>query len=249
MEQHAVMKLLSYENTYGEVSKFEFKIAILPIGSHEQHSLHLPYCTDTVIISSLAKEVARRLNAFLLPCLPYSSSMEHRGFIGSVWLTPTTLRLVVQDVVESLYMHEVRKIVIMNGHGGNFVLKPTVRELNFKLKGLKLILVDFGFMTSSGVSDDIHSGEFETSLMLYLRPDLVKEAGVDHVPSAPRDYLDYVGLKQLSEKGVWGHPTQASKLKGEEYFRGLVEKAVEYVQKTFEFLDQQDEERNYLHRS
>lgn len=237
-----VKELLSYENTYKEVSESGFKIVILPIGSHEQHSLHLPYCTDTVIISSVAEEVARRLNAFLLPCLPYSSSMEHRGFIGSVWLTPSTLRLVVQDVVESLYTHGVRKIVIMNGHGGNFALKPIVRELNFRLKGLKLILVDFGFMTSSGVNVDVHSGEFETSLMLHLRPDLVKGAGFDYAPSAPRDYLDYVSLKRLSEKGVWGYPTKASKAKGREYFADLVEKAVEYVHKAFELLDQEGEE-------
>lgn len=241
--QVVVRELLSYENTYKEVSESGVKIVILPIGSHEQHSLHLPYCTDTVIISSVANEVARRMNAFLLPCLSYSSSMEHRGFIGSVWLTPSTLRLVVQDIVKSLYFHEVRKIVIMNGHGGNFVLKPTVRELNFRLKGLKLILVDFGFMTSTGVDGDIHSGEFETSLMLYLRPDLVKGSGVDYVPSGPRNYLDYLGLKQLSEQGVWGYPTKASRSKGEKYFSDLVEKAIKYVQKAFEVLDLHEERK------
>jgi len=196
--------MLSYENSYREVRDSRVELAILPVGSNEQHSLHLPYCTDVEIISAIAREVAKRVDAFLLPCLSYSSSIEHKEFVGSVWLKPNTLRLVIRDIVKSLYIHGIYKIVLMNGHGGNFILKPTIRELNFEHRKLKLIMVDFGFMVSGSEGTEIHSGEFETSLMLYLRPELVKKGMVDYIPDVPREFLDYVGLKKVSKNGVWG---------------------------------------------
>lgn len=228
--------MLSYRNTYREVRDSGVELAIQPVGSNEQHSLHLPYCTDVEIISAVASDVAKRLNAFLLPCLPYSSSIEHRGFIGSVWLKPNTLRLVIQDIVESLYTHGIFNVVLMNGHGGNFILKPTVRELNCNLAKLKLIMVDFGFMTSGSEGPEVHSGDFETSIMLHIKPELVKKGSIDYVPDTPREFLDYVGLKQLSENGVWGVPSKASKLNGEKYYNELVEKAVSYIKRAYEIL-------------
>jgi len=229
--------MLSYENTYREVSDSRVELAILPVGSNEQHSLHLPYCTDTDIIFAVAREVAKKLDAFLLPCLSYSSSIEHKGFVGSVWLKPNTLRLVIRDIVKSLYIHGIHKIILMNGHGGNFILKPTIRELNFQHRKLKLIMVDFGFMVSGSEGSEIHSGEFETSLMLYLRPELVKKGMVDYIPEIPREFLDYVELKRLSENGVWGYPSKASKQNGEKYFSELVEKAVTYIKRAYEIID------------
>jgi len=220
-------------------------MAVLPIGSMEQHGPHLPLCTDSIIAQSVAEAIARELNAFLLPCIPISSSIEHKDFAGSVWIMPQTLASIIRDIVLSLKYQGIKKIVVVNGHGGNFILKPAIRELNLLHKDLLVILVDLGGISPN--NPDIHAGEAETSLLLYLRPELVKGKGVDYIPKAPRSYIDYFGIKGLSRCGVWGLPSKASPEKGKQIFETLVRKSLEYIKdvlKTYEERKEKHEDRN-----
>lgn len=165
-----------------------------------------------------------------MPCLPYSSSIEHKGFPGTVWLKPGTLARVVKDIVSFLKEQGIDEIIIMNGHGGNFILKPTVRELNLTNPGTLVILVDLVDMISDICSEeDLHAGEFETSLLLYLYPELVREEKDDYVPKLPRGYIDYLGFKHITPKGVWGRPSRASASKGKKLFKIIVRRVIEYV--------------------
>ncbi len=222
--------MLSYKDPSTTIEKSGTLLAVLPVGSTEQHGSHLPLCTDTVIASKVAEHVAKRIGAFLLPCLPYSCSLEHRGFKGTIWLRSSTVAAVIRDISESLELSGFRFLAIVNGHGGNYILRPVVRELNAQPKGLKIILADIYSLASSLCKpSDLHAGEVETSLMLYLKPGLVGRAMQDYVPAAPRADIDYLGFKGLTETGVWGWPSKASREKGERFFRTMVSETCKYI--------------------
>jgi len=122
--------MLSWENTTFEIAAAGVDLAVLPIGAIEQHSHHLPIGTDWLSVRAVARLAAERLNALLLPALPYGNSQEHQAFVGTIWLRPDTLARVVTDIIDALAHHDIRRTVIVNGHGGNWILKPTVREIN-----------------------------------------------------------------------------------------------------------------------
>lgn len=225
---------LGYGSTYLEVEESRVQGAILPIGSLEQHGPHLPLCTDTVIAFEMAKEVASRLNLFLLPPIPISCSAEHRGVKGTVYLRPETLTSVLKDVVESLHRSGFRYLVVLSGHGGNWVLKPAVRYLNLDYPRFKVILVGehvYGSRLKEIFveTDDLHAGEHETSLMLYLKPDMVRGRPEGCKPDASREMLDYLSILEITPTGIWGDPSKASVEKGRLAFEKIVEAVVEYL--------------------
>ena len=230
------MTVLTVYNTSKEIEESKVDTAILPIGSIEQHGPHLPLGTDWIIVQEIAKRVAEKLgNCYLLPALPYGTSQEHLEFPGTISLKPSTLAKVIRDIVLSLYLHNIKKIIVISGHGGNWIIKPTIRELNLKYPDLKII--HSGPM--GGKPLDIHAGDSETSYMLYINEDLVKKDKiVDHVPDVTQEYLDYVGMKPLSKHGSWGPASQASKEKGEKLLETRVEKILKYVRETLSKLEE-----------
>jgi len=229
--------MLWYESTADEIESGNNGIAVLPIGSTEQHGPHLPIATDFIIAGSVAKGVAEKLGAYLLPALPISTCREHMGKKGSVWMNPDTFYNMVRDIVMSLKEQGFKKVVIILGHGGIFIANPAVRELNATNPDIKVIKVDLCQLNQSAeiasiieCKDNLHACEMETSLMLYLREDLVrKEKIVDCIPGVPRDYLNYGSIFRYSKCGVWGKPSLASKEKGERILKVYVEKSIEYI--------------------
>lgn len=229
--------MLWYESTADEIESGNNGIAVLPIGSTEQHGPHLPIATDFIIAGSVAKGVAEKLGAYLLPALPISTCREHMGKKGSVWMNPDTFYNMVGDIVMSLKEQGFKKVVIILGHGGIFIANPAVRELNATNPDIKVIKVDLCQLNQSAeiasiieCKDNLHACEMETSLMLYLREDLVrKEKIVDCIPGVPRDYLNYGSIFRYSKCGVWGKPSLASKEKGERILKVYVEKSIEYI--------------------
>ncbi|MCD6444649.1 creatininase family protein [Candidatus Bathyarchaeota archaeon] len=232
MEEPATQ--LGYGSTYKEVEESGVKGALLPIGSLEQHGPHLPLCTDTVIAFELAKAVASRLNLFLLPPIPISCSAEHRGVKGTVYLRPETLTLVLRDIVESLSRSGFKYLVVLSGHGGNWVLKPAVRYLNLDYPEFKVILVGESVYGNHlreifEEVDDLHAGEHETSLMLYLKPNMVRDKPEGCRPEAGREMLDYLPIWEITPTGIWGNPSRASVEKGRLAFEKTVEAIVKYL--------------------
>lgn len=228
--------MLSFENTNEEIEKSNPRIAILPVGSLEQHSKHLPISTDTIIAAEVAKKIAEHFNALLLPSLNYSISIEHQNFKSTVWLSPLTLYRVIKDIATSLKKHDFKVFVIVNGHGANFLLRNVVREINYHMN-LLTILVDLANMYfGSRDAKEIHAGNIETSLILYLKPRLIrKEFLEDEVPDVSRDYLDYAPLNEISKSGVWGEPTKASSENGKKIFKSIVADAINDVKKVLKF--------------
>jgi creatinine amidohydrolase len=157
-------------------------ILCLPIGSIEQHGRHLPLNTDTVIAEKLAAALADhardRRDLWVLPPVPFGLSMEHAWAPGTVSLRITTFATLVQALVtEYVGATSARKLIIVNGHGGNRgVLEPLLHEIERTL-GISACAVhplSLSMVPVGGALPDIHAGIGETSLMLALAPDDVR---------------------------------------------------------------------------
>ena len=221
-------------------------MAIVPVGSLEQHGPHLPVITDTVLAQEIANRIGERLGAFVLPCLPISTAYEHKGKKGSVWMNPDTFFRMLCDIVLNLKGQGYKKVVVLRGHGGIFVMDPVIRHLNAEHNpGLLVCRLDPYF--DNRVDEicetkcHIHAEEMETSIMLYLRPELVKmERAVDFVPVVPREFLNYGSIFRYSPDGVWGFPCSASAGKGKLILESCVEESIVYVNRVFNMMSSRD---------
>jgi len=225
--------MLTVANTWKEVAEARIDTAILPIGAVEQHGHHLPLGTDWYRADGYARRLAEGLgNVLLLPALPYGCSIEHIAFPGTVTLRPGTLAAILEDVVDSLRHHGIKYVVVTSAHGGNWIIKPTIREINFRQKDVVCLWAN-GALPDEGeqVPEDIHSGRSETSSMLHLYPELVRDhqAQPDSPGFVGQEFNDYVGYDKTTKTGAWGRPAQATAEQGEEGAEKAVEHAVKYV--------------------
>jgi creatinine amidohydrolase len=231
--------MLSANNTSSQIGQRSSGIAVFGIGAIEQHSVHLPLATDWQLASDIAERVARELDAYLVPALPFSMSQCHGPMPGTVWLKPRTLAALLRDVILSLHAQGVSKIVVVNAHGGNFVLEAEIHRLNLAYPNLIVVMPPLFFEPPPGeprIWDKgigIHAEERETSYQLYLNPALVKDDRIDYLPPEGREFLDYAYLGMISKEGVWGYPSCATAEKGEEATRYKVRRIVEWARDTF----------------
>jgi creatinine amidohydrolase len=231
--------MLDALSTAADLARQTPALAVLPIGSIEQHSRHLPLGTDWIAATALAHRVATELGGLLLPALPVSMGRCHKPMAGTVWLRPMTLADAVSDVVRSLAACGIRQVLLINGHGGNFTLEVATRELNMAHPDLTVILPPMSLRSkgpaifeTAGL--EVHAGESETSVMMAIDPELVGDDRVDHIPSVGREFLDYAFVGDISPEGVWGKPSLATRDKGQRAFEGRITSLVAYVRETFE---------------
>jgi creatinine amidohydrolase len=207
--------------------------AVLPVGSHEQHGRFLPLATDTAIACAIAREIAAAHRVQLLPPLTITCSQEHAAWPGTVSISARTLIAVVTDIADSLRRSGVRNLVLVNGHGGNYVLSNIVQEspntaLFPQIGDWTAAREAAGIETSA--DSDMHAGELETSILLHAHPDLVRPGyeTSDHLADDRRHMLT-LGLGPYTESGVVGRPSLASARKGEALLAGLTEAFGQYL--------------------
>ncbi|OZV77990.1 creatinine amidohydrolase [Micromonospora echinospora] len=221
------MDLITTATTTDEASRAS-DVAVLPVGSFEQHGDHLPLLTDTIAACAIAKAAAARYDLMLLPPVTISCSQEHTGWPGSVSIRSSTLTRIVADVGESLSRTGVDRLVVVNGHGGNYVLSNIVQEANVGERRMALYprrqdweaaRQQAGLVSSS--HDDMHAGEIETSLLLHLCPELVRDGyqNADHL--AERPDLLVLGMRGYTDSGVIGQPSLATADKGKAVLESL----------------------------
>ncbi|MHB1407269.1 MAG: creatininase family protein [Desulfitobacteriaceae bacterium] len=203
----------------------EFPVAILPLGSTEQHGHHLPLGVDLFLAEGLARRVCARTDALLLPTVPFGYSWVWRDIPGTVSLQEKHLEILIKDVAHSLERYGIKLLVLINGHDANTAaMKYAARDLADEAK-LAVVYLSYPdleqvigkFCNSPTWHGMIHACEFETSLMLALKPELVdmQKAGKEY-PSKPDLYgKSAISLGNLSKSGVFGNPTLATKEKGE----------------------------------
>jgi creatinine amidohydrolase len=162
----------------------------------------------------------------------------HTPTAGTVWLKPETLAAVLHDVVVSLYAQGFRKVLVVNGHGGNLVLRPEIRRLNRDYPDL-IVLMPPALPLRPGEPRiweqgvGIHAGESETSRQLYINSEHVEDARVDYFPHVGREFLDYVPIGSISEWGVWGYPSLGTKEKGEKATAYQVARVAAWAREAF----------------
>ncbi len=219
-------------DTATDIRAAGYTIAVLPVGSLEQHGDHLPITTDTLVACLIAQEISRAENLMLLPPITMSCSHEHTTLGATVSIRSSTLSRVVNDVAESLQRLGIQKLVVVNGHGGNYVLSNVVQEANEAGPRMALFpsRADWdaareaaGLETTT--HDDMHAGELETSLLLHAAPELVRsvDATADHEASE-RSLMLTLGLKAYAPKGVIGSPSAATATKGEAILAALTDR-------------------------
>lgn len=238
-----------YRKTAYEIMEIDPEVAIIPVGSLEQHGPHLPVMTDWAIAAEVGKRVAEKMNAFLVPALPISTCREQMGKKGSVWMEPTTFYQMMTDIVMSLKTQGFKKVVILQAHGGIFIMTPLIRDLNARNNpDLMVALADIttygGKIYAEGISEtntELHAGEGETSKMLAIAPETVHmDKAVDCVPDVPRPYLSYGSIFRATPTGVWGEPTKATAEKGERMLERLAEISVEEINKAFDYMTKKE---------
>ena len=242
-----------YWKTADEIMEQKLDLAIIPVGSLEQHGPHLPIMTDWAIAGELGQRVAKKMNAFCLPALPVSTNREQMGKMGTVWMEPLTFYQMMTDMILCLKLQGFKKVGIMQCHGGIFIMTPLVRDLNAKYNpDLMVAVADscvFGkILYEEGIMEtntELHAGEGETSQMLAIAPETVHmDRAVDFVPDIPRSYLSYGSIFRATPTGVWGEATKSSAEKGERILERSAELAVQEFEKAFAYMSQK-EKMNY----
>jgi creatinine amidohydrolase len=214
-------------------------VVVVPTAAIEQHGPHLPLDTDTFLCTSVARAGAARAGDTLVtPTVCFGSSEHHMAFPGTVTLSQETFRETVAEVCRSLARHGFRRLLVVNGHGGNTALNAaTVQQLGFETP-LNIVALDYWTLARQ-VVDEVresltggmgHACEFETSLMLHLRPDSVRRDLVVREIVQPRyaaesfDMFERSGVSahwkthELSRSGVMGAPDLATAEKGQVLF-------------------------------
>jgi creatinine amidohydrolase len=209
-------------------------VAVLPVGAFEQHGPYLPLVTDTLIATAIAEAIGQHHKVFQLPAVTFGCSHEHAAFPGTISLSPATLAAVVTDIHTSLAQQRISALIVVNGHGGNYVLSNVVQHANADdamRVGLYPSREDWtearraAHITSSG-HDDMHAGELETSILLAAHPAYVRDGWQTSDHAAPdRRYLTTVGVDAYTTSGVIGYPSRASADKGQAVLNHLGEAA------------------------
>jgi creatinine amidohydrolase len=237
------------ELTSPEVDRLdrENTVLLLPIGSVEQHGVHMPLGTDTMLANRVCEAAARQLapNAMVLPPLWYGFSPHHMRFAGSITLGAETLTRLISEIVASLVRHGFCRLVLVNGHGGNAdLLGAAVAALGHEHHGrariagltyFRLAAPEIAALRKSRKGGMGHAGEFETAMMMHLQPSLVhNEAAEATYPETGTPYLStdllegskvsaYLDFADLSPSGTLGDPTLASPEAGEQFLDACVQ--------------------------
>lgn len=221
---------------------------VLPIAAVEQHGEHLPVFTDSMLLGEVVRRAAERLGDRVVwaPLLWLGNSHHHLDFAGTISAAPRTYLDLLGDLIDNMIVHGFRRIVLLNGHGGNIVpASQGVFEARqrYRERG-DLLLLSATYWTLGSRPNEVeptivqdrmgHACEWETSMILALRPDLVQPlSAVEPVPfgnafePGSRGWI----TKERSTPGHIGDPRQASVAKGNLLFRVFSEDVVAYLER------------------
>lgn len=233
------------------------ELVVLPWGATEAHNYHLPYSTDVVEADAIAAEAGKiawekGAKAVILPCIPFGANTGQADIKLDMNLNPSTQFAILNDIVEMLHRQGIRKMILLNSHGGNN-FKPMLRELGLKYPKMLLVMAFcFNILDKKEYFEEAgdHADEMETSLMLHLKPEWVRpleEAGLGKEKkskiTAIREgwaWSERHWSSVTEDTGI-GNPKKSTKEKGERFFKDISGKIAELIVD----LDQLDIENRY----
>ncbi|MCU4741093.1 creatininase family protein [Halobacteria archaeon AArc-m2/3/4] len=212
--------------TWTDVADSETDLALVPVGSTEQHGPHAPLGTDALLAEAIAEAGADRFDGDPVrsPTIPIGVAEEHRHFPGTMWVSPETFRRYVREAVGSLASHGFDRVVLVNGHGGNV---DALREVTGTIsRHDDAYAVSFTWFDAIDADDMGHGGPLETALLRYLFPELVRENRIEDArEGAAASWGEWVSRTNLahdsaefSENGVVGDPAAGDAERGRELF-------------------------------
>jgi creatinine amidohydrolase len=232
------------ETTWKTVGQTPYETAVLPWGATEAHNYHLPYSTDNIQAEAVAIEAAglawkRGAKVTVLPCVPFGVNTGQLDIPLCLNMNPSTQSALLSDLAHALDGHGVRKLVIVNGHGGND-FRQMIRELQPKT-GLFLSTINWYKVVdpkSHFEDPGDHAGELETSVMLHVAAPLVRP-----LAEAGRGHEHQSRLRGIREGWVWaprrwtavspdtgvGDPKAASAEKGARYLAAVAARIADYL--------------------
>jgi creatinine amidohydrolase len=234
-------------------------IAVLPLGAHEQHGPHLPFETDTIIASGIAGRLAaalpERLPVTILSVEPIGYSIEHLDVPGTRTLAYAEAVARWLGIAEDLHSKGIRKLVLLNAHGGNsplLTIVATEARVRFDMLAVATSWTRFGqpegWITPEAKAIDIHGGDIETSVMLALAPDQVDMTKARAFPSRQSDFatryrhLRAYGphafgwkMSDLNPDGVAGNAAAATAERGEQLLAHAVNGILELLEDVHSF--------------
>jgi creatinine amidohydrolase len=230
--------------SWKQVKECCFDVAILPWGATEAHNYHLPYATDTIQCDYIAAEAARRAweagaRVVVLPTVPFGVQTGQLDIPLCLNVNPSTQAALLGDIARCLDGQGIRKLVILNGHGGND-FRQMIRELQPQVKLFLCAISWYKVVDPKTYFNDLgdHAGELETSVMLHIAPELVRpldEAG-DGRQKLPRIAAMREGwawsprpwTKVTADTGI-GNPKAATREKGAAYFAAVTEQIGQFL--------------------
>ena len=205
------------------------QVAVIPIGSIEQHGPHLPVSTDTDIVTEVAKKLSEKKGYLLLPTITCGVSFEHAPFFN-LSIRESTLRTVLMDLCISLSDNNIKTIFIINGHHGN---QKSINNIDVKLKKLpknKLKVFPLSYWHFMKREFD-HAGFVETSLMMAISKNLKMKLAKKGLitDKMTKQEIKKIGklanqsFPKATKNGIWGDPTKASKSEGKKILDEIIE--------------------------
>ena len=218
-----------------KIIKKKKQIAIIPVGSIEQHGPHLPISTDSDIVTEIASKFSDKVKGILLPTISYGISDEHFPFFN-LSIKKSTLSRILEDICESLIKNGISKIIIINGHYGNL---DSLRSFERKQKTRRKIEI-FSYWKYMDREFD-HAGNVETSIMLAISKNVdmrkVKKGfqtdGMSKQEISKINKLAQKSFPKVTGNGVWGDPTRSSARLGRKIIKEVVNNLVKESNLTY----------------
>lgn len=267
LAQDEAKALVLQEMSWTDVAEYlkTNDMVIIPLGSTEQHGPHMPLGTDFYEAVGMSKMISAKTGVVVAPVLLSGYSVYHSGFAGSLSLKPETMEEVLFETAEILMKYGFRRFMFFNYHGGNHIVESKViHRINHTTEALAVAIgAGASFQTYSddipGVYDT-HAGIKETSIMLYLKPELVKMeraekpkfkaspkiqeivdmgrkdpelyALLSTIQGVPEETKKGGASHELSSNGIWstGDPKRATRERGEKTVNAMVTSAVKFIE-------------------
>ncbi len=229
------------EYTYPEIESLlkNEPLVILPVGSVEAHGYHLPLNTDMLQPLWLAEEIAKRINAIILPPIHYGWTESLASFPGTISLKFDTIKNLVYDILDDVVRDGAKKILVLSGHASTshmdalrLACEEAKRNNDVEIMLLSDYYIAYQYRGKLVPEDDSHAGIIETSRVMAIRPELVKK----NYKFEKREYGKYMVIgdyKKVVPYATFSNPEGANKELGEKLNNLILNKILKIIKENF----------------